>query len=174
MEEEYLGKLKKDYVGQWRNCKISPHSPQHNVVQDHNTGERKCPKNFSRTVGYDVKYQHVRKTLPKGATEMRRHGHEGTQLWEGADICTTNVWCRHLCQKRIHLVGGEKEEDKTWTKAKKSFGSIYEACKSYESDMNAHRSRFETANSFTQNPRNGSERSMAERSTDTSATKATA
>ena len=39
--------------------------------------------------------------------------------------------------------------------------------------MKAHCSRFETANSFTQNPRNGSERSMDERRTDTTATKAT-
>ena len=37
----------------------------------------------------------------------------------------------------------------------------------------AHRSSFETANIFTQNPRNGSERSMAERSMDTASTKAT-
>ena len=39
--------------------------------------------------------------------------------------------------------------------------------------MKAHHSSFETANSFTQNPRHGSEQSMAERSTDTAATKAT-
>ena len=37
--------------------------------------------------------------------------------------------------------------------------------------MKVHRSIFETANSFTKNPRSGSERSMAERSTDTAATK---
>ena len=39
--------------------------------------------------------------------------------------------------------------------------------------MKAHRSSFETVNSFMQNPWNCSEQSMAERSTDTSATKAT-
>ena len=37
--------------------------------------------------------------------------------------------------------------------------------------MKAHRSSVETANRFTQNPRNGSEPSMAESSTDTEATK---
>ena len=45
--------------------------------------------------------------------------------------------------------------------------------RSYESDMKAHRSSFETANSFTQNPRNGSEQSVAERITDTAAIKVT-
>ena len=39
--------------------------------------------------------------------------------------------------------------------------------------MKVHRSIFETANSFTKNPRSGIERSMAERITDTASTKAT-
>ena len=39
--------------------------------------------------------------------------------------------------------------------------------------MKAHRSSFETANIFTQNPRNGSEQNMTECSTDTAATKTT-
>ena len=69
---------------------------------------------------------------------------------------------------------GTKEEDKTWAKAKIYFGALYKACRSYESDMKAHRSSFETANSFTKNTQNGSEQSTTEPSADTAATKATA
>ena len=68
---------------------------------------------------------------------------------------------------------GTKEEGKTWAQAKTFFGALYKARRSYESDMKAHRSSFETANSFTQNPRNGVERSMDERSTDIAVTKVT-
>ena len=68
---------------------------------------------------------------------------------------------------------GTKEEDKTWVKVKTNFGALYKARRSYESDMKAHRSSFETAHSFTQNPQNGSECSTAESSADTPATKAT-
>ena len=49
---------------------------------------------------------------------------------------------------------GTKEEDKTWAKSKTYFGALYRARRSYESDMKAHRSSFETANIFTQNPQN--------------------
>ena len=59
---------------------------------------------------------------------------------------------------------GTKEEDKTWEKAKTYFGALYKARRSYKSDMKAHRSSFETADSFTQNPQNGSERITTERS----------
>ena len=66
-----------------------------------------------------------------------------------------------------------KEEDKTWVKAKTYFGALYRARRSYDSNMKAHRSSFETAHSFTQNPQNESERITDERSADTPATKAT-
>ena len=68
---------------------------------------------------------------------------------------------------------GTKEEDKTWAKEKTYFGALYRACRSYESDMKAHWSSFETAHSFTKNPPNGSKRSTTERIADTAATKAT-
>ena len=54
---------------------------------------------------------------------------------------------------------GTKEEEKTWAKAKTYFGALYKAHRSYESDMKAHWSSFETLNSFTTNPQNGSEQS---------------
>ena len=59
-------------------------------------------------MGYDVKYHHVQKTLGQGATEMRRHGREGTKLQVGVDLCTTNVRRQHLHRKIIHRVGGDK------------------------------------------------------------------
>ena len=68
---------------------------------------------------------------------------------------------------------GTKEEDKTWVKAKTYFGALYKAQRSYKSDMKAHQSSSETAHSFTQNPQNANERSTAECSADTLATKAT-
>ena len=70
-------------------------------------------------------------------------------------------------------MGGDKGRGKTWAKAKTFFVALYKARRLYESDMKAHHSSFETANSFTQNPWHGSDRSMSERSTDTAATKAT-
>ena len=82
----------------------------------------------------------------------------------GADIFT---------EKEFIKWGGTKEEDKTWVKANTYFGALYKARTSYESDMKAHRSSFETAHRFTQNPHNESEHSTAERSADTPATKAT-
>ena len=59
-------------------------------------------------MGYDIKYHHVKKTLGQGATEMRRHGREGTQIQEGAYLCTTNVRRQHLHRKIIHRVGEDK------------------------------------------------------------------
>ena len=52
-------------------------------------------------MGYDVKHHRIQKTFGKGATEMRTHGREGTQLREGAYLCTTNVRRRHLHQKKF-------------------------------------------------------------------------
>ena len=124
-------------------------------------------------MGYDIKYHHVKKTLGQDTTEMRRHGREGTKLRESADLCTTNVRRRHFHRKRIYRVGGDKGRGKTWTKAKTFFGALYKACRSYESDMKAHRSSFEMANRLTQSPRHGSEQSMADRSTGTAATRET-
>ena len=86
------------------------------------------------------------------------------QQMYGADIFT---------EKEFIEWEGTKEEDKTWVKANTCFDSLYKLRRSYESDMKAHRSSFETAHSFTQNPQNGSEHSMTERSADTAATKAT-
>ena len=104
---------------------------------------------------------------------MRRHGREGTQLREGENIRTTDVRRQHLHRKIFIEWEETKEKDKTWAKAKTYFDALYKARRSYESDMKAHRSSFETSNSFTQNPQNGSEQSTTERSTYTAATKAT-
>ena len=82
----------------------------------------------------------------------------------GADIFT---------EKEFIEWEGTKEEDKTWVNSKTYFGALYKARRSYESDMKAHQSSFETAHSFTQNPPNESERSTTERSVYTAATKAT-
>ena len=82
----------------------------------------------------------------------------------GADIFT---------EKEFIEWEGTNEEDKTCVKAKTYFGALYKARRSYESDMKAHRSNFETAHSFTQNLQNGSESSTAERSVYTPATKST-
>ena len=68
---------------------------------------------------------------------------------------------------------GTKEEGKKWAKAKTYFGALYKSRRSYKSDMKAHWSSFETANSFNKNPHNGSERSTTEHSADTADTKAT-
>ena len=86
------------------------------------------------------------------------------QQMYGADIFT---------EKEFIECKGTKEEDETWTKAKTYFGALYKAHRSYESDMKAHWSSFETAHSFTKNPQNGSERSTTEFSADTAATKST-
>ena len=82
----------------------------------------------------------------------------------GADIFT---------EKEFIEWEGTKEEEKTWAKVKTYFGALYKARRSYNSNMKAHRSRFETANSFTKNRQNVSERSTTECSVDTAATKAT-
>ena len=78
-----------------------------------------------------------------------------------------------LTKKEFIEWEGTKEDDKKWAEAKTFFGALYKECRSNESNMKAHRSSFETANSFTQNPRNGSEQSMTELITDISAAKAT-
>ena len=74
------------------------------------------------------------------------------QQMYGADIFT---------EKEFIKWEDTKEEEKTWAKAKTFFDALYKARRSYESEMKAHHSSFETANSFTQNPRHGSERSMS-------------
>ena len=86
------------------------------------------------------------------------------QQMYGAEIFT---------EKEFIEWGGTKEEDKTWAKAKTYFGALYKLRRSYESNMKAHWSSFETAHSFTRNPPNGGEHSKTERSADTAATKAT-
>ena len=86
------------------------------------------------------------------------------QQMYGADIFT---------EKEFIEWEGTNEEDKTWAKSKTYFGALYKERRSYESNMKAHQSSFETAHSFTQNPQNGSERSTTERIADTAATKAT-
>ena len=72
-------------------------------------------------MGYDVEYHHVLKTLGQGATEMRRHGREGTKLREGAYLCPTNVWRRHLHRKIIHRVGGGKGREQNMGESKDLF-----------------------------------------------------
>ena len=70
---------------------------------------------------YCIKYHHVQKKLGQGATEMRRHGREGTKLQESADLCTTNVQRRHIHQKIIYRVGGDKGRGKKMGKSKDLF-----------------------------------------------------
>ena len=174
MEEEYLGELKKYYVGYsdkttnslltdlkttW--CKITTlekgkalgvfRAPW-DMTSNTTTYKRHLDKAQLKCADMDVK-----------ATKSKKVQIYVQQIY-GADIFT---------KKEFIKWEGKKEEDKTWATAKTFFGTLYKASRSYESDMKAYRSIFETANSFTQNPRNDSERSMAERSTGTAATNAT-
>ena len=91
------------------------------MVQDQHTGEGQVPRSVQRTMQYYIKYHHIRTTLGKGATEMRRHGREGTKLREGADLCTTNVRRRHIHQKIIYRVGGDKGRGEKVGKSKDLF-----------------------------------------------------
>ena len=75
--------------------------------------------------------------------------------------------------KKNSSSGRRQRNSKKWAKAKTFFGALYKVRRSYENNMKAHRSSFETSNRLTENPWHGSERSMSERSTDTAATKAT-
>ena len=75
--------------------------------------------------------------------------------------------------KKEFIQWDETKEEEKHGKKRTFFRALYKARRLYESDMKAHRSSSETSNSFTQNKRNYSEQSMAERSTDTEATKAT-
>jgi hypothetical protein len=59
------------------------------------------------------------------------------------------------------------EADKTWTEAKTYFAVLYKKRKSYESDMKAHRSGFESANSVAELRRTSSAASVGDRSTST-------
>ena len=157
MEEEYLGKLKKDYVGysdktsksllthlktMW--CKITT------LEKGKALGVFRAPWDMMSNIAtYE---RHLDKAQLKCADMgVKAPNSEKVQIYAqqmyGFDI---------FAEKEFIEWEGTKEEDKTWAKAKTFFGALYKVRRSYKSNMKAHRSSFETANSFTQNPRNGS------------------
>ena len=58
---------------------------------------------------------------------------------------------------KIYRVRGDKGKGKNMGKSKDLFGALYKTRRLYQINMKAHRSSFETANTFTKNPHHGSE-----------------
>ena len=162
MDEEYLGELKRDYMGYsdetaksllthlkktW--CKITT------MEKGKALGVFCAPWDITSNI---TTYE---RHLDKAQMKCADMGVKAPNS-EKVQICVQQIYGADIFTEKEFIKWEDtKEEEKTWAKAKTFFGALYKARRLCESDMKDHCSRFERSNSFTQNPRHGIDRSMA-------------